>query len=70
MLKKIKLITLGAVFSVSASPVFATTAALTTESAAFKTQFLAGAALIGIAYIGAAYGAVIYKWLKAMVFGG
>lgn len=69
-MNKVKLITLGAIFTAATSPAFATTAALTTESGAFKTQFLAGAALIGIAYIGAAYGAVIYKWLKAMVFGG
>lgn len=62
----------------------ATTAALVTGTASaavggvdvsgvagtFQTDFVAAAAVIGTAMIAAAFGAIIYKWIKAMVFGG
>lgn len=39
-------------------------------SAEFETSFTTAAAAIGLAMISAAFGAIIYKWIKAMVFGG
>lgn len=42
--------------------------ALTTAAATFKTDFLASSAAIGAVMLGAAFGAIIWKWLKAAIF--
>jgi hypothetical protein len=42
---------------------------VTTEAAAFTTDFTGAAAEIGAAMIGAAFVAVVYKWIKATIFG-
>lgn len=43
-------------------------AALTAAAATFKTDFLASSAAIGAVMIGAAFGAIIWQWLKAAIF--
>jgi len=43
-------------------------AALTAAAATFQTDFLASSAAIGAVMIGAAFGAIIWQWLKAAVF--
>lgn len=42
--------------------------ALTAAAATFQTDFLASSAAIGAVMIGAAFGAIIWQWLKAAIF--
>jgi FtsH-binding integral membrane protein len=42
--------------------------ALTTAATGFQTDFLASSAAIGTVMIGAAFGAIIWQWLKAAIF--
>lgn len=44
------------------------TTALEAAADGFTADFVAGAAIIGVAAILAGYGGVIWKWLKAAVF--
>jgi hypothetical protein len=59
---------LTALVSVSASAAIDTTA-LQTEATAFQTDALAVAAIIGLAFMSAAFGFVIYKWIRGAIFG-
>lgn len=43
-------------------------AELTAAAAGFKADFLASSAAIGTVLIGAAFGAIIWQWLKAAIF--
>jgi divalent metal cation (Fe/Co/Zn/Cd) transporter len=43
-------------------------AQLTAAANTFKTDFLASSAAIGTVMLGAAFGAIIWQWLKAAVF--
>lgn len=43
-------------------------AGLTAAAATFKTDFLASSAAIGTVLLGAAFGAIIWQWLKAAIF--
>lgn len=49
-------------------PSWADQAAIQAEADAFKAAFIAAAGAIGLTYIAAAYGSVIYKWIKGMIF--
>lgn len=38
------------------------------EAAAFQSDFLAAAAVIGAAFLAAGFGAIVWKWAKGMLF--
>lgn len=42
---------------------------VSTAAGTFTTDFTAAAAAVGGAMIGAAFVAVVYKWIKATIFG-
>lgn len=42
---------------------------VSTEAAAFQSDFTAGQAVIGAAMLGAGFVAITWKWLKAAIFG-
>jgi hypothetical protein len=58
--------TLGLAAALPASA--AVDAALTAAAATFSEDFLASSAAIGAVMIGAAFGAIIWQWLKAAIF--
>lgn len=60
-----------AVSSALATPAaFAAVPGLDAAASGFSDQFVASAAVIGGAMIVAAFGAIVWKWIKAMIFGG
>ncbi len=68
-MKKLSVVlTVASVASMLAVPAMA---AIDVSSAAgtFTTDFAGGAAVIGGAMIAAGFIAVVYKWVKAMIFG-
>ena len=38
------------------------------EAAAFQSDFLGAAAVIGAAFLAAGFGAIVWKWAKGMLF--
>jgi len=62
---------ISTVLAMLPAPVMAAvdTVALQAEADAFKTDALAVAAIIGLAFMAAAFGFVIYKWIRGAIFG-
>jgi hypothetical protein len=66
-----KLLTRSAIVAASVLPVAAmadTSTALSGAATSFQTEFTASAAIIGTAMVSAAFGAIIWKWIKAAIF--
>lgn len=65
-----KLMTVVALATVASVPAIALADTSGVEAAAsgFTTQFVAVAAVIGGAMVSAGFGAIIWKWIKGMLF--
>ncbi len=59
---------LGLAAALPASAAGTVDAALTAAAGTFKEDFLASSAAIGAVMLGAAFGAIIWSWLKAAIF--
>lgn len=65
-----KLLTVVAVATVASAPTIALadTTAIEAAASGFSSQFIASAAVIGGAMITAGFGAIVWKWIKGMIF--
>ena len=41
---------------------------VSTQAAAFQTDFITAAGVIGAAFLAAGFGAIVWKWAKGMLF--
>lgn len=68
-MKKLSSMTAVVLLSVIASPAAFAAIDVSTAAGTFTTDFTTAAAVVGGAMISGAFVAVVYKWIKATIFG-